>query len=318
MFTPTLTRRTFIQLSAAVTGLTLVGCIRPEGAPGSQAAAQTAPVKPVVTTTESGATLTVYDLQTIKIHSFTTPWEAVGNCTSIIEGPTQLIVIDTQFFVGYAQEFRAYIDTLNKPIARLLITHEHPDHWFGLAAAFADVEESHALADVKSAIEETGPGTLAFLQGTLGEMAPKEFLNVKQVLTPGVATIDGVKIETVEYRDAEAAVQAVFKLPDYGVLLAGDLIYAYGHYFLTTNFDNWTSILQGLEKEPGYQLIIPGHGLPSLPAVYEDGIDYLHTSKEAFAAATDAEDLRTRLLAAYPDRPGAGIMDIYLPRLYPA
>jgi len=149
-------------------------------------------------------------------------------------------------------------------------------------------------------------------------MAPKEFLNVKQVLTPGVATIDGVKIETVEYRDAEAAVQAVFKLPDYGVLLAGDLIYAYGHYFLTTNFDNWTSILQGLEKEPGYQLIIPGHGLPSLPAVYEDGIDYLQTSKEAFAAATDAEDLRTRLLAVYPDRPGAGIMDIYLPRLYPA
>ena len=318
MFTPTLTRRTFIQLSAAAAGLTLVGCIRPEGATSSPAAAQAAPVEPVVTTTESGATITVYDLETIKIHSFTTPWEAVGNCTSIIEGPTQLIVIDAQFFVGYAQEFRAYIDSLNKPIGRLLITHEHPDHWFGLAAAFADVAESYALADVKSAIEATGPGTLAFLQGNLGEMAPKEFLNVKQVLTSGVETIDGITLETVEYRDAEAAVQAVFKLPDYGVLLAGDLVYAYGHYFLTTNFDNWTGILQELEGQPTYQVIVPGHGVPALPAVYDDGIDYLQTSKEAFAAATDAEDLRARLLAAYPDRPGVGIMDIYLPRLYPA
>lgn len=318
MFTPTLTRRTFMQLSTAVAGLTLVGCIRPDAEMGGQAATQSAPVEPVVTTTESGATITVYDLQSIKIHSFTTPWEAVGNCTSIIEGPTQLIVVDAQFFVGYAQEFRAYIDSLNKPIGRLLITHDHPDHWFGLAAAFADVAESYALAAVKSAIDETGPGTLAFLQTNLGEMAPKEFLNVKQVLTPGVETIDGVKIETVEYRDAEAAVQAVFKLSDYGVLLAGDLIYAYGHYFLTNNFDNWSSILQGLEGQPAYQVIVPGHGLPALPAVYADGIDYLATSKAAFAAATDAEDLRSRLLAAYPDRPGAGIMDIYLPRLYPA
>lgn len=318
MFTPTLTRRTFMQLSAAMAGLTLVGCIRPDAEMSSQAATQLDPVEPIVTTTESGATITVYDLQTIKIHSFTTPWEAVGNCTSIIEGPTQLIVIDAQFFVGYAQEFRAYIDSLNKPIARLLLTHDHPDHWFGLAAAFADVTESYALADVKSAIDETGPGTLAFLQTTLGEMAPTEFLNVQQVLTPGVETIDDVKIETVEYRDAEAAVQAVFKLPDYGVLLTGDLIYAYGHYFLTTNFDNWTSILQELEGQPAYQVIVPGHGLPALPAVYADGVDYLATSKEAFAAAKDAEDMRTRLLAAYPDRPGAGIMDIYLPRLYPA
>lgn len=318
MFSPTLTRRTFIQLSATVAGLSLVGCIRPDSTTGNQSTAQAAPVEPVVTTAESGATITVYDLQTIKIHTFTTPWEAVGNCTAIIEGLTQLIVIDAQFFVGYAQEFRAYIDGLNKPIARLLITHEHPDHWFGLVAAFADVEESYALADVKAAIDATGPGTLAFLQGTLGEMAPTEFLNVKQVLTPGVETIDGVQIETVGYRDAEAAVQAVFKLPDYGVLLAGDLVYAYGHYFLTTNFDNWSSILQELEGQPAYQVIVPGHGLPSLPAVYADGIDYLATSKEAFAAATDAEDLRARLLAAYPDRPGAGIMDIYLPRLYPA
>jgi glyoxylase-like metal-dependent hydrolase (beta-lactamase superfamily II) len=312
-----ITRRTFLQLSATVAGLTFAGCIQPIVDPRSQPVAQPPPVEPVVTTSASGATITVYDRQAVKIHSFTTPWEAVGNCTAIIEGPTQLIVVDAQFFLPFAQEFRAYIDSLNKPIARLLITHAHPDHWLGLAAAFADLDSTFALAAVKTAIDETGPGTLDFLRSNLGEMAPAEFVGVQQVLTPGVETIDGIQIETVEYRDAEADVQAVFKLPDFGVLLAGDLVYAYGHYFLTTQFDNWTSILQALAAEPVYQVIVPGHGLPALPAVYADGIDYLQTSKAAFAEATDAEDLRARLLAAYPDRPGAGIMDIYLPRLYP-
>lgn len=315
MLTTQLTRRTFVQAVASLSGLALAGCVvRPISAPATN---QAQSAVPKVSTSASGATTAIYDLGTVKIHSFTTPWEAVGNCTTVIEGPNQLVVVDAQFFAPYAQEFRAYIDSLGKPIERLLLTHAHPDHWFGLAAAFADVENTFALEGVKADIEQNGPGTLAFLQTTLGEMAPKEFLGAKQVMTPGTLTIDGIQIEVVEYRDAEADLQAVFKLPDHGVVLTGDLVYAYGHYFLTTNFDNWVAILQGLEGEAGYSLIVPGHGLPSMNEVYADGIGYLETSADAFAESKDAEDLRSRLLETYPDRPGAGIMDIYLPRLYP-
>jgi hypothetical protein len=78
------------------------------------------------------------------------------------------------------------------------------------------------------------------------------------------------------------------------------------------------SILNELQGESSYSLVVPGHGLPTTAEVYTDGVNYLETSKTAFAEATGAEDLRTRLLEAYPDRPGTRLMDIYLPRFYPA
>lgn len=305
-----LTRRDFLCASAALSGLALGACAAHRDGPTLTYGA------PAVSTRPSGATVTVYDFGTLRIHAFTSPWRAVGNGTYVIEGPRKLLIVDTQFMVPFARDFRAYADTLGKPIDRVLITHAHPDHWFGLAAAFEGAE-SFALEGVKATIEGIGPGIRQARKQQMGELVPDRFAGVKHVIRPGKETFDGISFEVVEYRDAEADLQAVFQIPDAGVVLTGDLVYAFAHYYLTRNFDNWARILETLAADRRYGLICPGHGLSSPSAVYTDGIRYLRLSQQAFAEARDAEDLKGRLLRSYPDRPGEGIMNIYLPRLYP-
>jgi glyoxylase-like metal-dependent hydrolase (beta-lactamase superfamily II) len=71
----------------------------------------------------------------------------------IIELATQLIVIDAQYMLPYAQEVVSYSQTLRKPIKRLYVSHYHPDHLLGAVAFHAPL---YALREVKAKIEAVG------------------------------------------------------------------------------------------------------------------------------------------------------------------
>ena len=70
-------------------------------------------------------TITVTARNAVRVHTYTAPDEGFLVTTHVIELPTQLVVIDSEYALPYAEE------GLNKPIARLHISHEHPDHFFG-------------------------------------------------------------------------------------------------------------------------------------------------------------------------------------------
>src|SRR5262245_4800903 len=95
------------------------------------------------------------------VHSFISSfsYDNIANATHIIESKTKLVLIDGQFLVPYAKQFRAYADSLGgKPIDRLYLSHRHPDHWFGLSAAFEDVK-IYALRETIDSIKQQGETT---------------------------------------------------------------------------------------------------------------------------------------------------------------
>lgn len=65
-----------------------------------------------------------------------------------------IVLVDGQFLVSCARAFRDYADSLGKPIDRLYVSHRHPDHWFGLGAAFSDVT-IYALPETRDFIQST-------------------------------------------------------------------------------------------------------------------------------------------------------------------
>ena len=87
----------------------------------------------------------------VKVHSLIAPDEMFANATHIIELPNELVLIDGHFFAQYAAEFRALADSLNKPITRFYISHDHPDHFIGMGDAFSDVDV-YALKSTKENI----------------------------------------------------------------------------------------------------------------------------------------------------------------------
>ena len=76
-------------------------------------------------------TITVTARNAVRVQTYTAPDEGFLVTTHVIELPTQLVVIDSEYALPYAEEVLDYAEGLNKPIARLHISHEHPDHFFG-------------------------------------------------------------------------------------------------------------------------------------------------------------------------------------------
>lgn len=248
------------------------------------------------------------------IHTYTSPESGLEANTHIVELPTQLLVIDTQYAVPFAAEAAAYAATLGKPITRVYVTHAHPDHFFGAAEFAAPV---HALAATKSTIETNGEMILSNNRATAGDVLPDKVTAPTEVVIPGEIIIDGIRLELMEFTDGEARDALVIALPDQDVLIAQDLVYNNLHLFIAEgHLDHWLTVVGEL-RQRGFGTIVPGHGAISGPEVFDFVEDYLRAAKPILAEATGPDDLSARLIAAFPDAGGRGLLAVQNSYLFP-
>lgn len=256
----------------------------------------------------------VLDHDGVRVHTFTAPEAFLANSTHIIETLNSLVVVDGQFVVPYAAAFRAYADDLGKPIERVFLSHAHVDHFFGLGAAFADVE-IHAPAQTIAVLAASGEAMRAERAAQYGPLVPGRIIVPQQTVGPGVETIDGVKYEYDIVTHAECDAQLLLRLPDFGVTVAQDLIYSGAHVYVTPDPSHWVSILDGL-AESSSTLFLAGHGPVADRDEIRRNIDYLTFAHRTFLGTTDPARFKATMLAAYPERTGAALLDICIPRLY--
>jgi glyoxylase-like metal-dependent hydrolase (beta-lactamase superfamily II) len=251
----------------------------------------------------------------VRIHTFVSSfaYSNIANATHIVETRNQLVLVDSQFLAPYAQAFRAYADTLGKPIERLFLSHRHPDHWFGLGAAFGDVTV-YALPETQAFVREHGEDSLAD-HWKLGSNLPAGVVVPQQVVSPGEETIDGVRYVYDCVTETEIDFHLTIRLPDLGVCIVQDLVYSGTHLYLTQHMAHWAKVLQGLLVED-YDLFLPGHGLPADKNEVARNIEYLSSAQQAIGNGLTDAAFKDFMLQRYPERRCPGIFDIYLPRLF--
>jgi len=251
----------------------------------------------------------------VRIHTFVSSftYDNIANATHIVETKNQLVLVDAQFLVPYARAFRDYADSLGKPIERLYLSHRHPDHWFGLGAAFADVPV-YALPETISFIQEHGEDSRSD-HWKLGDLVPDRVVVPKEAVGPGEETIDGVRYLFDRVTDAEIDFDLTIALPELGVFFAQDLIYSGTHLYLTRHLRGWEAILREMLISD-YDLFLPGHGFPADKNEVARNAEYLAAAGQAAADGLTGDAFREFLLHRYPERPCPGIFDIYIPRLF--
>lgn len=250
----------------------------------------------------------------VTIHTFISAEALLANATHVIEGPNEVVVVDGQFIVPVAMGFRAFVDSLGKPINRIYLSHDHPDHFFGVSAAFGDVP-IYALPETIAFLKEHGEEIRAARQQDFGPMVPPAIVIPTHEITPGREVIDGVTFDHDVVRNAETETQLTIGLPDLGVFIAQDLIYSGGHLYIEKDVTGWIEVLQQL-LDSEWTTFLPGHGAPADKAEVAANIEYLQTASQIYADSPDAETYKAAILARYPVRSGAAIIDIYAPRLY--
>ncbi len=251
----------------------------------------------------------------VRIHTFISSfaYNNIANATHIIESRSRLVLVDAQFLVPYAQQFRAYADSLGKPIERLYLSHRHPDHWFGLGAAFSDVA-IYALPETISFLKEHGEDSRQD-HWKMGELAPDSIVVPQEAVDPGEETIDGVRYVFSKVTDTEIDYLLTIGLPDISVYIAQDLVYSGTHLYLTQDLDHWCRVLEEALLSD-YDLFMPGHGLPADKNEVARNIEYLSAAGQAVGNGLAGDAFKEFMLQRYPERKCPGIFDIYLARLF--
>jgi glyoxylase-like metal-dependent hydrolase (beta-lactamase superfamily II) len=258
---------------------------------------------------------TVYEGAGLKIHTLISPPDFFANTTHVIELPTQLLVIDGQFFAPYGAEVRGFADSLGKPVTRFYISHDHPDHYLGFGDAFPDVPV-YALPQIGASIRAEGPAALAARQQAFGPLIARTLNLPRYDVAEGTETVDGVTFAFSTAHDNEAAVSLVIRLPEHGVAIVQDIVYNGVHLFVTGPTTGWRKALESLKADPGVSLVLPGHGEPGGKEIIDVSLAYLDTVDALVAQRVDSAAYKASLLDRYPAYGGAALIDIYLPILF--
>jgi glyoxylase-like metal-dependent hydrolase (beta-lactamase superfamily II) len=260
-------------------------------------------------------TFLVKDNGVVKVHTLVSPADMFANATHIIELPTQLIVVDGHFFAQYASELKELAHSLGKPVSRIYISHDHPDHYLGFGDAFPDADV-YALKEIKEAIQQNGPKELAEKQSHFGAAIASKLNYPRYVVDPGTEIVDGEIFIFSKVLNAESPVTLTISLPNLGVYIAQDIVYNNIHLFITGPTNGWRKALYNILNAGGYDIILAGHGNPTDKSGVKNAIAYLDKVDEILNEVQTPEAYKARLLAAFPDYAGAVLIDIYLPYLF--
>lgn len=249
----------------------------------------------------------VLRLGDVTLHSYMSPEDGEFVRSQIVETPNSIVVIDVQYLRRYAQEVRSYVDSLAKPIERVIISHMHPDHWFGIEA-FADAP-LYALPEVIAELEMLGNWWISIKKPEFGDQILDSAIIPARALAEGLTVIDGVQFHFTRVAGAEATNLVVTELPQYKILLPQDLVYNQIYLFVgelhgpdrrVRCFEGWIGALEAL-RQRDIDTVVPGHGAPTTPAIFDTLIAYLNEVQKLLDRATSGKDFKLQVMAQYPD-----------------
>jgi glyoxylase-like metal-dependent hydrolase (beta-lactamase superfamily II) len=256
----------------------------------------------------------------VKIHSYLSPADGLQVNTQMIEGPNAVVIFDGQLLLTYADEVASYVQTLGKPVDRIILSHAHTDHWGGLQVLTERFPDARvfALDGVAEQVRAKGPARLDGLRRTYGDRAATKVTVPTETITEGLQRIDGVSYEFKRFVDAESDLQLAALLPEQKVLMAFDLVFSPNEHAFTgaNHFDHWMIVLESLKALQGYDTITIGHDTPVDRSAIDSTMTYVKRAKEIHSA--DAKTYSENLKAAFPDLQQAGFVDLSASYLYAA
>ncbi len=270
-----------------------------------------------VTTRASGMKVSVQAASGITVHTLTAPEAVFANSTHFIETENSLVAFDTQFLLPNAADMRAYATEIGKPIDRVFITHEHPDHFLG-SEAFNDLD-IFALQEVSDWIRDNGEAEVIEKQADFGTDSIASTFVIPQVVEAGSIDIDSVNFLLEKVVNAEAENQLVVRLPNHGVVITGDIVYSGVHLIMAGQPDTWTTALRNLQASGDqYPIVLAGHGDPADASVYDTNIQWLAKFSELLTTVDNADDFRQGLVDAFPNLGMPDAIGFVTPFLFPA
>lgn len=213
----------------------------------------------------------------------------------VVDGPEGLVVIDGQLTVTDARSVRTVIDRFDRPVAGLIVTHAHPDHYAGASTILDGLSAPIiATAGVAEVIRRDDAEKDGIVGPMMGVEWPSERRFVDEIAVPGSSVrLGGLEFSVRELGAAESGADTLWVLDDTTVF-SGDIAYNDMHaYLLDGFFDEWLDVLADLDRSlDAASVLYVGHGEPTDTTVLDRQAAYIRAFVDVVSAHLDDTETR--------------------------
>ena len=240
----------------------------------------------------------------LSIQSFTSSEPGAWSNSYLISGDSEAILFDVFMLHSDAKQIADGIAKSGKTLKTVMVSHAHPDHFMGLdviAERFPKVRVV-STQNVVTDIKTDGPWIFSMLRDKLGLEGPTRLV-IPDRLAESDLTIEGAKLEVVEFGEGESKHMAALYIPTLKALLSADLVYNQAHLYLQEkHLESWLARLDELERYviDRVTIIHPGHGKPAGLELIEQTRAYLHDFADAVRSG-NAKNVEETMLGKYPN-----------------
>jgi glyoxylase-like metal-dependent hydrolase (beta-lactamase superfamily II) len=183
----------------------------------------------------------------------------------VVEGERQLVAIDGTLTVSGGRAVRERIEAIGKPLAALLLTHAHPDHYGGYVEVVAgSAAPIVATPGVDAVIRRDDETKEALLRPMFGDEWPAERAFPTQLVESGQELAFGdIELAVRDLGPGESPHDSIwFQGDDRRTVFCGDQGYNHMHCYLADgHWERWLANLDQLAADlPAGVRLLPGHG----------------------------------------------------------
>ena len=247
----------------------------------------------------------------LEIQSYMAKNSGIAELSVIILGEKEAVLIDAQWKPSDAENVARMIADSGRELTHILITHGHPDHYWGLGTILETFPAAKVLAreGIRAEIANQFAAKWIHWQPLMGDDMPLTPV-VPDVLEGDRILLEGKEIRVIDLPPNEVENSVVFYVPSAQALIAGDLIFSKMHAYFAdlNNPSGWIEALQLMKTIGPVRTVYPGHGPVGDAGLIDETIHYMEVYRSYARPGVPLPEIVAGMTRDFPDYDGEIIL----------